>query len=158
MLTRSFTIRSFARISARRRRGFETRSSNARSRLWRRVTREEERERDREREKERNGKRIVTIRREKFSYIIRNEIERIVPFRKFERYSSFGEIRYEHEDIGKLEGSSVRLEKEPVRGKNTAFFSFLDGKMIRGDPIEIKFKKVYCNKPLSPRGNGLYDT
>lgn len=118
----------------------------------------QERERDREREKERNGKRIVTIRREKFSYIIRNEIERIVSFRKFERYSSFGEIRYEHEDIGKLEGSSVRLEKEPARGKNTAFFSFLDGKMIRGDPIEIKFKKVYCNKPLSPRGNGLYDT
>ena len=67
----------------------------------------------------------MTIRREKFSYIIRNEIERIVSFRKFERYSSFGEIRYEHEDIGKLEGSSVRLEKEPARGKKhrVLFFS-----------------------------------
>lgn len=77
------------------------------------------------------------------SYIIRNEIERIVSFRKFEYYSRSAKraIWHEHENLGKLEESRVWLEKEPVRGKKHHVVSFLDDKMIRADLIEIRSNK-----------------
>lgn len=145
MLTRSFTIRSFA-ISARYRRGFE-------HAIQRMLTFDEwlerKRETEKERESKRDRKRIATIRRKKFhdNTILynskRNRKNFENSFRKFEYYSRSAKraIRHEHENLGKLEESSVRLEKEPVRGKKHHVVSFLDDKMIRADLIEIRSNK-----------------